>query len=144
MNGLILNLFNMIYLAGPYAHPDPLIMEERFEWLTAYAAQLMAKNILVYSPITHNHPIVIRYSLPRNWEWWERFNIPILMKCSCMHILMLEGWDKSTGVTAERKFCNVIRLPVYFINPVDYTDSEEPYILCPPTNNKSSTPLPST
>jgi len=49
----------MIYLATPYSHDDPEVMEERFALVTATAAQLMLAGYVVYSPITHGHAVQV-------------------------------------------------------------------------------------
>lgn len=106
----------MIYLAGPYKHTNPNVMEQRFEALTAYAAQLMLDNKVVFSPITHNHPIAIRHKLPRGWDFWERFDRAFLINCTEMYVLKLTDWELSEGVAAELKIAHEHKIPVTFID----------------------------
>lgn len=107
----------MIYLAGPYAHEDVKIMEERFNKLTRYAGELMKLGVLVYSPITHNHPIATRIELPRTWDYWRDFDLAVLSRCSQLIVLKLPGWNKSVGVNAEMEYCRANNIPIVFATP---------------------------
>lgn len=107
----------MIYLAGPYSHPDPKVMEERFERLTAYAAKLMAAGEIVYSPITHNHPIAIRHSLPRDWSYWKQFDCFFLKHAKQVRVYLLDGWTESVGVAAECELASTLGIPIFHVIP---------------------------
>ncbi len=48
-----------IYLATPYTDFDPAVRAARFFAVNKVAAHLMKKGFLVFSPISHTHPIVI-------------------------------------------------------------------------------------
>lgn len=107
----------MIYLAGPYNDVDPKVMEERFEALTKKASELINAGEVVYSPITHNHPIAIRYGLPRGWEYWQKFDSFFVRSASKVIVLMLPGWLNSVGVAAE------VQLAVDNFIPVEFLES---------------------
>lgn len=111
----------MIYLATPYAHEDPAVMERRFDAVTRFAGRLMQLGVLVYSPITHNHPIATRIDLPRTWDYWAQFDLAILATCSQLLVLKLDGWQKSTGVRAEIEYAEEHGIPVIY--------ADEPVIL---------------
>jgi hypothetical protein len=117
-------------------HPDPEVMEKRFDMLTRYAGNLMAMGIEVYSPITHNHPIATRVNLPRTWAFWSQFDLPMLKRCEYMNVLTMSGWEKSVGVTAEINYCKEHNISFYLIPPFDS--------LCPPHTKQSSPPPPTT
>lgn len=95
----------MIYLASPYAHKDPAMMEFRFAKTCQKAGELMKENVVVYSPIAHNHPIASRTELPRTWDYWKKFDLHILKMCEKMLVYRLPGWQESVGVQAEIDFC---------------------------------------
>lgn len=90
----------LYYLASPYSHKNHEIMIERFEAVTKASADLMKLNIFVYSPITHSHPMV-KYNLPTDWSFWKEYDELFLMKCDALLVLKLNGWETSTGVSAE-------------------------------------------
>ena len=106
----------MIYLACPYAHADPAVMQQRFEAVTKKAGELMSKGITVYSPITHNHPIQQMFNLPRTWEFWRERDIPFLSAADEIWVLTLPGFDKSVGVNAEIDYMRELCRPIVFIN----------------------------
>jgi len=91
----------LVYLACPYSHPHPAIREERFNAVTKVAAELLSEGHLVFSPITHAHPMAEVGDLPRNWEFWEKFDRAYLQHSYKIIVLQLDGWKTSTGVAAE-------------------------------------------
>lgn len=40
--------------------------------------------------------------------------------CSRAHVLMMQGWEFSTGVDGEIKYCLAVGKPFYLIDPVTY------------------------
>lgn len=48
---------NKVYMATAYSHPDPQIMVWRFGQANRAAGALMQLGHIVFSPISHSHPI---------------------------------------------------------------------------------------
>lgn len=90
----------MIYLAAPYTHDDPNIMNQRFEKASHIAAEFSKKGFLVFSPITHGHPIS-KNGLPTDFEHWKKLNDKFLDVCSEVWVLTLPGHKKSRGIAYE-------------------------------------------
>ena len=92
-----------IYLACPYSHPSQLVRELRTEQVDAKAAELMKKGNLVFSPLSHSHPISKYVDAERNasHEFWLEQDYWILDICDEVRVLCLEGWVDSYGVSAE-------------------------------------------
>ena len=107
------------YLACPYSHPDPKVMEERFHAANRAAARLMEAGALVFSPISHTHPIAVDGELPRGWEFWDRYDRAVLSCCHKVEVLPLVGWRESTGVQAEIAIAKEMGIPVEFL-PEDF------------------------
>lgn len=105
----------LVYLASPYSHPDPAVVEARFEAVCRAAGRLMADGVLVYSPIAHTHPIAVRSALPTGWTYWERYDRAMIAACDHLTVLMLDGWDESRGVTAELAIAGELGRPVTYI-----------------------------
>ena len=59
----------MIYLACPYSHPDNNVREHRFKMANRAAAKLMGEGHIIYSPISHTHPIAVEGDLPLDWAY---------------------------------------------------------------------------
>ena len=106
----------MIYLASPYSHTDPNIMQQRFEAVEAKAAELMKEGVPAYSPIVHGHAMAQKHDLPTDFAFWQNHCISMLKKADSMIVLALDGWDKSIGVMAEIKFCHANAIDVIFVN----------------------------
>lgn len=115
----------LVYLATPYSHPDPLVRVFRFNAVNRAAAQLMAKGLHIYSPISHTHPIAMEGSLPLGWDFWQQYDRAILDACCRMIVLRLPGWEESKGVAAEMQIAQDLGLAVSFIDP-DSIDQERP------------------
>ena len=105
----------MIYIATPYSHPDLAVMESRFDAACRIAGALMAKGDVVFSPIAHTHPIVIRCALPRGWEYWERYDREMLKCASKMIVVKMPGWDTSKGIAGELAIARDLGLAIEYM-----------------------------
>ena len=103
-----------IYLACAYSHPDPNIREARFHRVNEAVATLMNEGYVVYSPITHNHPIAVKHSLPIGWNFWGRLDEVFIRHCHELWILVSDGWNESVGIWKEMdlaiKYDKLVRL----------------------------------
>ena len=106
----------LVYLATPYSHPDKAIRVRRFEIVNRVAAALMKQGVHIFSPISHTHPIAEAGDLPLGWEFWQGYDRAILAACAKVIVLMQDGWQNSTGVTAERKIAYDMGLPIEYMN----------------------------
>lgn len=94
----------MIYLASPYSSPDPGIMSERYTKTMIVAAGLLRERRWCYSPIVHCHEMAVRFSLPKDFDYWSEYNYHMLERADEFYILALPGWQESRGVEAERQW----------------------------------------
>ncbi len=106
----------MIYLASPYSHQDPKVMDHRFHQVAESAARLMAAGVQLFCPITHTHPIVIAGALPRGAEYWLTFDRWFIERCDAVVVVMIDGWEESVGVTHEIEMARVLGKPVIFVD----------------------------
>jgi len=97
-----------IYLACPYSVKgdyEPWVVaqikEQRFRAVNEHASKLMNEGHIVFSPISHSHPIAIQCGLPGDWGFWREFDEAFIGWCDEMHVLKLVGWDESDGIQAE-------------------------------------------
>jgi hypothetical protein len=109
----------VIYLASPYAHINPEIMEERFQLVCEAAAIIMRNKLACYSPIAHNHPIAVAHKLPRTWDFWQLMDLPLLTRATQLWVLKLDGWNESKGIEAEVAFARAAGIPVSWITLKD-------------------------
>jgi hypothetical protein len=108
---------NKIYLASPYTHEDPAIMEERYLAVCLKASQLINEGHFVYSPIAHWHPIAKLYDLPRDWNFWKKMDRKAISILDEVWILKLEGWSTSIGLGNEVLIARELHKPYIFIDP---------------------------
>jgi uncharacterized protein DUF1937 len=88
------------------------VRQRRFEDVYHYVAERMLQGAVVYSPIAHSNPITERFKLPVDWNFWQHFDRAIIQKSDGLEVLMLPGWRRSVGVTAEINFAR--GLPIAF------------------------------
>lgn len=62
------------------------------------------------------HPLV-RFDLPMDWAYWERFDREYLCLASELVVLKLDGWRESVGVQAEIDLAIDLGLPIRFLAP---------------------------
>jgi len=105
---------DLTYLASPYSHPDSAIREGRFRRVCEYAAKLMARGWFVFSPIAHTHPMAVYGELPPGFDFWEAYDVAMIARCQELHVLTLDGWKESRGVTREIEIAETAGIPVTY------------------------------
>lgn len=109
----------MIYLASPYSHPEPDVMECRYEVVMRITARLIVDaKLIVYSPIVHCHVMAIKHQLPKDAEFWKVYNLGVLQKCDSLWVAKLSGWEQSKGVLWEIEQASQLNKPIKFIHPM--------------------------
>lgn len=110
----------IIYLAIPYTW-NPT---KSFEIANKIAADLMNEGHIVFSPISHSHPIADYLSpeLRINQEFWMKQDLPLLQKCDEVFVVHIgsEGQtliDESKGVQKELQRAKNLGLSIttYFL-----------------------------
>lgn len=91
----------MLYLASPYTHPDADVRQARYEAARLATAVLMRSGEPVYSPVVHGHAVASAHEMPTGHDFWMRHCLTMLARADRMAVLMLDGWQESTGVRAE-------------------------------------------
>jgi hypothetical protein len=107
----------MIYLASPYSHPDPAVVEQRFQQVCLASSVLMARGLFVFSPIAHTHPIAMAGKLPTGWDYWQRYDRRMIEACEQFYVLTIDGWQESKGVQAEIGIARELERTVYALTP---------------------------
>lgn len=102
------------YLASPYSHQNPEIREERFRLAEQAVAYLLRRSAWVYSPIVHCHALALRYTLPKDFDYWMDYNFAMLSRARELMVLTLPGWEESRGMEAERDFADAQGIPTTF------------------------------
>lgn len=109
----------LYYLGSPYSHPDKIIQYLRYKVVTNAAAKLVNAGFILFCPITQSHNIAMAGNINTSWEFWKKFDETILDRCDGLIVLMIDGWSKSVGLTAEIDYAIVNHIPIYYIEPGD-------------------------
>jgi len=116
-----------IYLAIPYT----ALPEVSFEVANIISARLMnTHGHIVFSPISHTHPIALAGSLPTGWDYWKKFDETFIEWAEALYVVHInshKGIDyeaselvrASHGVTGEIGIANNLGKPVHIVH---YTD----------------------
>lgn len=105
-----------IYLAAPYTHKDKAVVLDRVSRINKKAAALMREGHIVFSPISHSHPIAVENELPTTFEYWRKMNHSFIDWCDTVFVLQLDGWGQSIGVKDEIVYCRNLKKPIAYIN----------------------------
>lgn len=110
----------LIYLASPFTTKDKILKEDRFIRACDAAAYLMQKGKVVFSPIVHGYPIARMRDLPTTWEYWQVNCKTFVSRCQSVFVLMLPGWNESTGVQTEIEIAEELNIPILYMDPYTY------------------------
>lgn len=94
-----------VYLGAPYSHANPLWMQLRFELINLAAMQLILDGFVVFSPISHSHPIASTHSdknAVQNYDLWLGQDTHFMEWADVLVVLELPGWRDSKGLKYER------------------------------------------
>lgn len=91
----------MIYLASPYSHQDPFVRETRYLAVAKKVIEYLQADKFVYSPIVHCHELQKIVPIGTDFNFWRSYNLHMLDLASELHVLNLEGWAESIGVSGE-------------------------------------------
>lgn len=103
---------SLIYLAMPYTGR----MEESFIDANRISGTLMAWGYIVFSPISHSHPIWLACQyLPQTQEFWMEQDLAWLRKCDQLFVYKAKGWESSKGVQREIEEAKQLNMPIRYI-----------------------------
>lgn len=100
-----------VYIAIPYKGLE----EKSFKVTNGVAHKLMNEGYVVYSPISHNHPIVMQEGLPKGWDYWEKHDTAFIKWCDILFVCKLDGWEESVGVQTEIKIAKKLKKEIKYI-----------------------------
>lgn len=108
----------MTYLAIPYSW-NP---QESFRIVNKVAAQLMQQGVIVFSPISHSHPIAecLPESLRLNQEFWMNQDLPVLEKCDELCFVIVDPKrgmqliEESLGCQSEKQRALELGIPITY------------------------------
>lgn len=112
---------DLIYVAGPYSSPDPLVCKARMEAFNAVMAVLITHGKHPVSPLL-NHYVSEKQleagraaDFPLDWAYWKSYSLNLLRRCDRMVVVMADGWEHSSGVIAEIAVAESLGLPIDYV-----------------------------
>jgi hypothetical protein len=112
-------MMELLYLASPYSHVNPIVRQQRFEAVCRVAGRLMHEGKCVFSPIAHSHPIEQHFEdgSIEGHDFWLKQDFAVLSRCSRLVVVTLDGWEASRGVAAEIQYAHERGIPLEFMAP---------------------------
>lgn len=90
----------MIYLAAPYTHKDPAVMQSRIDTAKLALICITSENITAFSPL--NYFPAFSDALPEaDYNFWLGCCLEVVDACETLVILPIPGWKESKGVAIE-------------------------------------------
>jgi hypothetical protein len=105
---------SFVYIASPYSHPDPFVRHERHVAACKKAAQYANKGVAHFSPIAQSHPVAdyMPEEKRMDFDLWMKLDLPLLRMASELHVLCIDGWRGSRGVTREIQYAEQLGIPI--------------------------------
>ena len=88
------------YLASPFEHKNPDVMDARCESVRLITSSLLDKGDVVFSPIAYTE----NSELPEPPQGWLKFDLAMLESADLLLIACMPGFKDSAGVKQEIEF----------------------------------------
>lgn len=110
-----------IYLAIPYTGNE----KKSFETANRVAAIIYNAGFLVFSPISHTHPICVQCKLPSDFSFWKALDKSFVDWCDEVWVITESEFEvsNSKGVQSEMGMARSAGKPIRFIKK-DITTSD--------------------
>jgi len=111
----------MAYIAIPYLGEkgQDCPMEDRelsFHVANKIAAYFLSQGEVVYSPITHSHPIHFYMNgMGNDHDLWMKYDEVMSSYCNRIYIICKGNWKKSKGVMREMGWFKRDKKPIFLI-----------------------------
>lgn len=102
-----------VFVSGPYSSSNEQIKDIRFTISSIVCGVIMNKGGFPLSPVVHGVPIVRVMNVPDDFEYWKDYCIALVSKSDIVIVLMIEGWEESSGVIGEIEAAHELGKPVY-------------------------------
>jgi len=109
-----------IFVAGPFSTKDKDLELKRVRTISKYCADLFSQGITPVSALLTGLKIAEYNNLPTDTKTWTKFSEDMVEGCDELHVLMIDGYDVSSGVLIEIEKAKLLNIPVIYI----------PYKLC--------------
>ena len=109
----------IIFVILPYRDDNTEVTEQRVALAEKYCAKLMMRGFFPVCTTSFGHYLVKRHDVPKSWAYWKDYCKAMIQISKEVHLLKLDGWDTSEGVTEERKLIADAERKLIEIEPED-------------------------
>ena len=110
----------LIYLSSPYSSGGTVGGDElvdRVESTKKMLFTLMNMGVAAFSPIVSGTGMT-PYGEDKEHSWWMHWDLKLLRKCDCVAVLVLDGWEMSSGVRQEIELATILGKPIYLVREI--------------------------
>lgn len=121
----------MIYLCSVYSYqPEgvpsdamPALMAARYDYVQLRTSEFLKELKVVFSPITHCHPIALAHEMPKRWDFWAQIDLGYIDVSEEVWVLKMPHWEQSTGISAEIAHAESKGIPVKYLECPGYEET---------------------
>lgn len=105
-----------MYLATVYSkHPKGI--HTAFEDAARAAAWFIERDVCVFCPISHTHPIAIHGEIdPKNHDIWIPMDKPFMQLAKGLIVCKMPNWEESVGINIEINEFKKANKPIFYVN----------------------------
>lgn len=104
-----------IFVAGPFNDNSEDIKNFRIKTISEYCVKLFNKGDSPISALLMGLSFAKFGNLSTDTNTWITFSETLLKGCDEMHVLCVDGWDKSTGVKIEVEEATRLNIDIIYI-----------------------------
>jgi len=92
------------------------LREQSFKTANSVSAYFMSKEEIIFSPISHSHPIHFSMgSVGNDHSFWMRYNKEMARYCNRLYVICTPGWKESKGLMMEMDWFRKDKKPIFLI-----------------------------
>ena len=107
----------LIYVACPYTHQDPKIVQLRYAVSAQVARQLFKEGLMVFAASMHNSLIAAMSGVGDQFSKWVEFNHLMIERVDKLIVVTMEGWEQSRGVQDQIDYAKKLGKHIEMIAP---------------------------
>ncbi len=105
-----------IFVAGPFNANSEDIKNERIKIIAEYCVKTFNGGNSPISALLMGLSFAKYGNLTTDTETWKLFSETMLKGCDEVHVLKIEGWEKSNGVKIEIEKAIELKIPIKYIS----------------------------
>jgi len=112
----------LCFLSAPYTHKADdaaevqRVVSERVAIVCEIDAKLMRRGLHTVSPLYKHLLVQHDAQMPSDWDYWKDYSLNLIDRCDALYVVMLDGWEASTGVQAEIKYAREHKVQIVYLN----------------------------